>query len=253
MTLDFFDAYCALGHLSAPVFGQEFATAAGLSAALAEAHISEALVYSPTAYEYDPPTGNALLQADIAGHANLHPCWVLLPPATGEMPPPPQLLSLMRQQNVRAVRLSPSPMRNNFSLAAWCAGPLLQALAEAAIPLFLSMTEVTWSEIASLLSDYEKLPLVLTGVTYRLDRYLYPLWARHQNLYVEISGYQGYQAIEAVVKRFGPERLLFGTNMPVFSPGAAIAAVTYAVISDEAKSLVAGGNLRRLLEAAYAG
>jgi predicted TIM-barrel fold metal-dependent hydrolase len=72
-------------------------------------------------------------------------------------------------------------------------------------------------------------------------------------LYVEISGYQGYQAIEAVVGRFGPERLLFGTNIPTFSPGGAIAAVTYADISDDAKSLIAGGNLRRLLEAAYAG
>jgi predicted TIM-barrel fold metal-dependent hydrolase len=251
--LNFFDAYCALGHLSAPVFGQEFATAADLSAALAEAHISEALVYSPTASEYDPSTGNELLQADIAGHANLHPCWVLLPPSTAEVPPPPQLLNLMQQHKVRAVRLCPSSARNNFSLAAWCSGPLLQVLAEAAIPLFLSLTEVTWSEIAALLSDYEKLPLILTGVTYRLDRYLYPLWAQHQNLYVEISGYQGYQAIEAVVSRFGPGRLLFGTNMPVFSPGGAIAAVTYAAISDEAKSSIAGGNLRRLLEAAYAG
>lgn len=251
--LDFFDAYCALGHWSAPTFGQEFATAADLAAALAETHINEALVYSPTAYEYDPSTGNELLQADIAGHPNLHPCWVLLPPSIAEMPPLPQLLNLMQQQNVRAVRLCPSPTRNNFSLAAWCSGPLLQALAEASIPLFLSLNEVTWSEVAALLGDYKKLPLILTGVTYRLDRYLYPLWDQYQNLYVEISGYQGYQAIEAVVRRFGPERLLFGTNMPVFSPGGAIAAVTYADISDEAKSLIAGGNLRRLLEAAYAG
>ncbi|MCB9107361.1 MAG: amidohydrolase family protein [Anaerolineales bacterium] len=251
--LNFFDAYCALGHMSAPVFGQEFATAAALSAALSEAHISEALVYSPAAYEYDPSVGNQMLQADLADHPNMHPCWVLLPPATGEMPPLPQLLSLMQQQNVRAVRLCPSPARNNFSLAAWSAGPLLQALAEAAVPLFLDLSEVTWSEVAALLSDYATLPLVLTGVTYRLDRYLYPLWSQHQNLYVDTSGYQGFYAIEAVVTRFGSERLLFGTNMPVYSPGAAIAAVTYADISDGAKSLIAGGNLRRLLEAAYAG
>jgi hypothetical protein len=251
--LNFFDAYCALGPMSAPVFGQEFATAADLSATLSEAHTSEALVYSPVAYEYAPSIGNQALQASLAGHANLHPCWVLLPPATGELPPPPQLLNQMQQQNVRAVRLCPSPARNNFSLATWSAGPLLQALAEATIPLFLDLSEVTWSEVASLLRDYVALPLVLTGLTYRLDRYLYPLWSQYQNLYVDTSGYQGFQAIEAVVKRFGPERLLFGTNMPVYSPGAAIAAVTYADLSDEAKILIAGGNLRRLLEAAYAG
>jgi predicted TIM-barrel fold metal-dependent hydrolase len=200
----------------------------------------------------DPVTGNTLLMEAIAGHANLHPCWVLLPPATGEMPPPAQLLEQMQQQGIRAARLCPSPARNNFSLADWCSGPLLAALANAHVPLFLDQGEASWGEIESLLARYPDLPLALVGVTYRIDRYLYPLWEQHDNLFVEISGYQGLLAIEAVVNRFGPERLLFGTNLPTYNPGAAITTVMYAQIADEAKSLIAGGNLRRLLEAAYA-
>jgi len=251
--LNFFDAYCALGHLSAPVFGQEFPSADDLLAVMAATQISEALVYSPTAYEYDPVTGNEILQTEIAGYSNLHPCWVLLPPSTGEMASPTQLLGQMQQNNVRAARLCPSPVRNNFSLADWCIGSLLRVLADATVPVFLDVLEITWAELASILSRYKKLPIILTGVTYRLDRYLYPLWDRHSNLYVEISGYQGYYAIEAVVQRFGPERLLFGTNMPTYNPGATVSAVTYAEISNEAKSLIAAANLRRLLEAAYVG
>jgi predicted TIM-barrel fold metal-dependent hydrolase len=68
---------------------------------------------------------------------------------------------------------------------------------------------------------------------------------------VEISGYQGLLAVEAVVKRFGAERLLFGTNLPTFNPGAAVTTVMYADIAEEDKSLIAAGNLRRLLESAY--
>lgn len=247
----FFDCYCGLGALSAPAFGQEFSTADALQAALAEAGIAEALVYSPVAYEYDPAIGNQFLMEAIAGHENLHPCWVLLPPATGELPSPDELLALMAAQKVRAARLAPGASRNNFSLADWSIGPLLAALAAARVPIFIDQEEIAWPDVASILHRYPNLPLVLTGVTYRLDRYLYPLWERHANLHVEISGYQGLHSIAATVRRFGPERLLFGTHMPRFTPGAAIAAVTYAGVSDTERALIAHGNLRRLLEAAH--
>jgi hypothetical protein len=250
--LTFFDAYCGLGQLSHPILGQEFATAEELLAAMAHANIGEALVFNPAAYEYDPVAGNTLLMQVIAGYTNLHPCWVLLPPATREMLPPAQLLDQMQRQGVRAARLCPSPARNNFSLADWCSDALLAALADAQVPLFLDQSEASWGDIAVLLARYSDLPVVLTGVTYRLDRYLYPLWEEHDNLFVEISGYQGLLAVEAVVNRFGPERLLFGTNLPTFSPGAAITTLMYADIRDESKGLIAAGNLRRLLEAAHA-
>jgi hypothetical protein len=249
--LTFFDAYCGLGQLSHPILGQEFASADELLRELAHAQIGEALVYNPASYEYDPATGNAQLNEAIAGHPNLHPCWVLLPPGTGEMPPPAELLDSMQQQGVRAARLCPSPARNNFSLAEWCSGALLAALAAAHVPLFLDQSEVSWGEIAGLLARYPDLPLVLTGVSYRLDRYLYPLWETHANLYVELSGYQGLLAVEAVVRRFGPERLLFGTNLPTYTPGAAVTMLQYADIPEADKQLIAAGNLRRLLEAAH--
>lgn len=247
----FFDCYCGLGYLTAPAFGQEFPTAQELQVALEDAGIDAALVFSPAAFEYDPFLANQALMEEIAGHANLHPCWVLLPPATGEQPPPLELVTLMAEQGVRAARLAPGRTRNNFSLAAWSVDPLLEALAQAHVPVFLDLDESDWPEIAALLARHPTLPLVLTNVTYRVDRYLYPLWERHDNLYVEISGYQGLRAIEAAVLRFGPERLLFGTHMPRFTPGAALAAVTYAEISANARTLIAGGNLRRLLEAAH--
>lgn len=250
-TLHLFDAYCALGPLTAPVFGQEFTTADELLTAMAATGVAEALVYSPVAYEYDPAEGNARLMELITGHDNLHPCWVLLPPATREMPPPDALISEMRAAGVRAARLCPSPARNNFSLGDWCSGSLLRALAEAHIPTFIDLSEISWDGLASLLSRYPQLPVVLTGVTYRIDRYLYALWEQFDMLRIDISGYQGLHAVESAVARFGAERLLFGSNAPLYGAGAAVTTVAYAAISPEEKALIAGGNLYQLLEAAH--
>lgn len=251
MTLRFFDAYAALGPLTVPMLGQELATVAALRTELDRAGIDAALVYSTIALDYDPPTGNALLSAALADESDLHPCWVLLPPGTGEFPPPAELITTMAEQGVRAARLCPGPLRHNFSLAPWCSGELLAGLAAAHVPLFLDLDDTHWSEIAALLATYPALPLVVTGVTYRVDRYLYPLLAQFPNLYIELSGYQGLHAIEHLVARFGPERLLFGSHLPLFEPGATITHLCYADFDNDAKALIAHGNLERLLEGAH--
>ena len=247
----FFDCYCALGHLTAPTFGQEFPTVADLLTAMDHAGIDEALVYAAPALEYDPPAGNQFLMEAIGGHPTLHPCWVLLPPATHEFPPPDELVTQMAREGVRAARLAPGATANNFSMAEWSVGPLLAALARAKVPLFINLADVSWTDIAAMLTHHPELPLILTGVTYRIDRFLYPLWEQHNTLYVELSGYQGLHAVETTVGRFGPDRLLFGTNQPRFAAGSAVATVAYAQVDETARGAIAGGTLRRLLEAAH--
>ncbi len=251
MSLRFFDAYVALGPLTVPILVQELPTVASLRAELDRAGIAAALVYSTVALDYDPATGNELLMTALADEADLHPCWVLLPPATQEFPPPAALLRTMAERGVRAARLCPSPARHNFSLDPWCSGDLLSALAGAHLPLFLDLDDTNWSQVAALLAKYPTLPLVLTGVTYRIDRYLFPLLAQFPQLHIELSGYQGLHALETVVSRFGPERLLFGSHLPLFEPGATITHLCYAAFDDDAKALIAHGNLERLLESAY--
>ena len=55
---------------------------------------------------------------------------------------------------------------------------------------------------------------------------------------------------ERMAARVGPERLLFGTGMPMYAPGPAITLLTYSGLSQAEKSLVGAGNLRRLLDSA---
>jgi predicted TIM-barrel fold metal-dependent hydrolase len=249
--MDFFDCNVILGPLTAPLT-RAFPYVDDLLAEMDRGGISRALVYHSLAREWHAPAGNEALMSVIADQERLEPCWVLLPPAAGEMPAPQQLLAQMEEAGVRAVRLFPSLDVHNFSLAAWCSGSLLAALEEARTPTFIDLDQLRWEMLADLLERYPHLPVVLTNVSYRIDRYLYPLWERHTNLHVELSGYQGQRAIEAVCERFGPERLLFGTHLPESDAGPTLAHLAYAEIDESAKLAIAGGNLERLLAGACA-
>ncbi|MDH7570159.1 MAG: amidohydrolase family protein, partial [Armatimonadota bacterium] len=144
-----------------------------------------------------------------------------------------------------AVRLYPKD--HQYVLSDWCAGRLLHALAEARVPALLEMGQTGWEEVASLLRRHPTLPVILLATSYRVDRYLYPLWEQFDNLYLETATYQVMRGIEAVSRRFGAQRLVFGTGLPLLDAGGPIAQVTYADLSLEEKRLIAGGNLARLL------
>lgn len=212
------------------------------------AGVEEALVYHTVARDGHPPLGNALLQDEIKGKEGLYPVWVLLPHHTGEMPPPEKLLLEIKNKGVKAARLDPTRSHHSFSLAEWCAGELLGWLEGARLPVILDIEIVTWEDVFSILQAYPRLPLIISNCSYRHNRFLYPLWERFENLYVEISRFMGAGVIEDVVRRFGSRRLLFGTNMPQYTGTAAVALIAYADISREDKIAIAGGNLRNILK-----
>jgi hypothetical protein len=245
--LEFFDCSCSVGRTGYPHL-LDIPDADGLLREMEIAGVEEALVYHTAARDGHPPLGNARLLEEIRGRSGLYPVWVLLPHHTGEMPPPKELLSEMKDKGIRAARLYPTRLQHGFTLADWCAGELLRALERARFPLILDIEIVTWEEVFSLLDRYPRLPLILSNFSYRHNRYLYPLWEKFSNLYVEISRFMGGGAVEDAVRRFGAARLLFGTNMPQYTGTAAVARLTYADISKEGKGAIAGHNLRRLLK-----
>jgi len=224
----------------------QFTTSEGLLQEMDRAGIAEALVHSATASEHAPAIGNRELMEQLNGQDRLHPCWVLMPHYTDEMQPPEQLVTSMLEQGVRAARLFPK--RHQFALIESICGSLLDALAAHNVPLFMEIGETSWSEIDDVLGRHEGLLLVVQEAFYRIDRYMYPLMERYSGLRIETATYVVHRGIEAVCERFGAERLIFGTAMPIRDPGGAISPITYARVSDDDKRLIAGDNLRRLLE-----
>ncbi len=199
--------------------------------------IARAVVSHFTGEEYDPVAGNMALQRDAS--ARFVPAWcVSSDPAAFED---------LKSRRPKAVRLWFSVHRHNFSPAAWCAGELWDYLQQRQVLCFVSREEIDWTSLERLLSEYPKLRIVLLDSGYRSDRYLFPLLRQHSNLYFDSAMYVAHRQLEAFVDRFGPDRIVFGSRLPLYTPGAALAVLGTARISHAAKLAIAGGTLRRLL------
>ncbi|MFC1716899.1 amidohydrolase family protein [Candidatus Poribacteria bacterium] len=247
--VNFFDCNCVIGMRGirrAGVAGEaEFYSIEGLMAEMDYAGIGDALVYHSLAKEYVPMLGNRQLMDEINCHERLHPCWVVMPHGTGEMPHPEALVNEMIEQDVKAARLFPSD--HLFSLSDWCSGELLTQLEKHGIVVIIQMDQIGWDGLHGLCSRYPDLSVIITNLSYRINRYLYPLLEKFKNVYVETSGYQIHKGMETLCAKFGAERIIFGTRMPSFTPGPAVNMINYSLISSEEKGMIAGGNLRRLL------
>jgi len=195
--------------------------------------IREAVASHWTAEEYDVPLGNAAL-AEVA-QARLTPAWAALHD-TDLAPLKP-----------KAVRLTPGGNQHNFSMARWCSGPLFDYLDAHSVLTLIARNDIDWSELDRLLESYPRLPVVLLDTGYRADRYLFPLLEKHRNLYFDSATYLAHRQLEAFVETHGPDRVLFGTRLPLYTPAASLGVLATARIRDDARLAIAGGNLRRLL------
>jgi predicted TIM-barrel fold metal-dependent hydrolase len=246
--LNFFDCNVILGRLHKPTPGGNL-DAEKLLREMDRYGIREALVYHILARRSAPVRGNRLASEAAATSDRLHACWVVLPPATGELPPLEELEAQMTEAGVRAVRMFPDPAGHLFSLSNTVCGKLFAWMEARRLPLFLEQTTVPWRDLDELLSRHPGLPVVLVDITYRINRELYPLLKTYPQLSVEISYLQQHRGIEDICERFGSERLLFGSKIPYLCPGSARHMVEKAAIPTDAKAAIAGRNLRNLLAA----
>lgn len=255
--LSYFDCNCRIGRRRRPGL-MEFYSPQRLVEEMEYFNIEEALVYHSLAWESSPKIGNEKLLEEIKPYKQLHPAWVMIPHFTGEVPLPETQIKEMITKGVKAVRLFPgeSMLSHCFSLARWCSGKLLSILENHRVPVLLSVgeepprgTEISLEKIHKVCSNYPELPLILCGNNFsHFNRLLYPLLGEFNNLYLEISGYHGaHRGLEDTANKYGAERLVFSSNMPVYTAGSAVMMVTYANLSFKEKKLIAKGNLRRLL------
>ena len=244
--ISFFDCNCWVGMRSVMHPGS-FYKLEDLEKKMEHYGIEKALVYHAMAREYNPSTGNNILLEEIAEHKSLLPIWVVMHHHTREFSAPDILLEQMKKYNVRAVRMFPSPPEQNYNIAEWNCGELLKTLEKHKIPLFIGIDQMTWNELYELANNHPNLNIILTELSYRMDRNLYALMARFPHIYLETSGYKVHHGNEEICSIYGAERLIFGSGMPVFS-GAAVSMVLYARISDREKKLIARENMEKLIQ-----
>ncbi len=244
--LDFFDCNSALGPFKNLPPGTDW-SAGALLERMDELGIAEACTHCPAA----TPEQNRTIVDSTSGTDRLHPVWYVGTHYTGEFPSPTELTKQMVDSGVRMARIAPGPpfFPSDFDLCGM--EPLLDALAERSIVLYLDCTRVPRPPVRVLqdmLSGWPAIPVIL-GMAKMLqdDRYFYYLWERHANFHVELSGYQTLGAIETVTERFGSDRLVFGSRYPFFTPLQSMLQVIYSLVEEDVKRDIAGATLRKLL------
>ncbi|MFL7809287.1 MAG: amidohydrolase family protein [Anaerolineae bacterium] len=238
-----YDANCAVGPW--PTAQPLYETVDELLVEMERLGIDRALVSHTTARTFDPPQGNRRLMQEIAGHAQLEPCWTLLPPSTGEMGTVDELMGEMAGADVRAVRLYPG--EHTFSLDEWQCGELWAALAARRYLVLIDLAQTDWTTIEQICRTHTGLSLLVTWTGYRQLRPLFALLERCPNLYCDLSNYSTYLGVEETLARFGSGRLLFGTGLPTADPGGPIARLCYTDAPAADLEAMGHGNLERLL------
>lgn len=232
-TWNVFDANVRVGHSG--IYGELALETDELLKEMDRFGIQRALVSHFAGEEYDAEEGNNLLAGEC--QERLTPAWAALPDHLQELAP----------RHPMAVRLSYGVKKHNFSSAPWCSGELYEYLQEHSVLTLMAREDIEWDSLARLLGNFPRLPVLLLETGYRAERYLFPLFKRHPNLHIDTSTYVAHRQLESFVDKFGPERLAFGSRLPLYTAGAALGVLATARISDEARLSIAGGTLRRLL------
>jgi predicted TIM-barrel fold metal-dependent hydrolase len=225
---------------------------AGLLATMDAYGVGRALATHTLAKWHHPPAGNARLTEEVAGHDRLTACWVVLPAATGEVPPEAAQVAALLAAGARAARLC--PVLHRLSLEPWEVDPLLAALAARRVPLLLDFDSTHWSEprpwaaVERACRAHPHLPVVLLREPQANLRTLLPLLERCPNLVLETSYFQAHDGLALLAERFGAHRLVFGTGTPVWDPALPVTGLAYAGLTPPDLAAVAGGTLQALLD-----
>ena len=239
--LRLFDCFTLMGMAGRPPLAPAI-TPDDLLAEMDRCGIDEALVNSDAGQSASALVSNRQIAAACGPHERLHPVWTVLGNQTGEMDPG-VLFAEMKANGVGGLRADPD--QNRFILNGITLGPLLEAMVQRRVPLFLKSD---WRLITDVLKEFEALTVVATGLgCWGPDRYFRPLLERFDNFHIEISSYELDGGVKALVDKYGPGRILFGSGYHRRAMGGASMLLRAADIDDEAKAAIAHGNLGRLI------
>ncbi|MHB0874480.1 MAG: amidohydrolase family protein [Anaerolineae bacterium] len=234
-------------------------TTAELLAEMDFCAVDEALVTCAAQRCDSPLVGNELVLEQTRGEPRLQPAWVLLPPQTEEQAPSAdEFLAAMGRAGVRALWAFPG--RDKYVLNATTFGPMFEDFIDRSVPLFLPLDEVVpgvsghpafhlgWQQIDTLLAQFSRLTLVVVNpMVWGQDRYFRPLVERYPGIRLDIGAYEQGRGLEDFCRKYGPERLLFGTHYPDVPMGGAVLNLMHADISQSDREAIGAGNLTRLL------
>jgi len=203
--------------------------------------IAGALVYHGMAKDYAPKYGNELLVAELAKSPRLFGCYTVGPNQAGDFYDPEEMLADIRRIGCVAARMFPKT--HHYAADERTMGGVYHVLEAAGLPLLVEYNEIDMRDLAEALGAHPGLKIVLLGAPWSHERILFPLMDSFPNLCTDLSYLQSNRIIEILHERYGLGRVLFGSNLPRQSAGAARAFADYSGLPEEELRRFAGGNL----------
>jgi len=217
-------------------------------------HIKEALVHECHArLVYPRDHGNRRLLEMVKGNPRLHSQWVLDPIHFRDQQKIRDTVLEMLQLGVKSVRF---PFKT-VAPSLWLWKDLLEVLAAHHYLCFMDFgtsqligdcSNEELNAIRDMAIAFPDLNLVFSFVMGGLGIHpgILPLMKQVDNLYIDNLSILEYWRRAA--REIGPERVIFSTGAPFKDTGMFISDIQYAVdFDEEAKKLMCGSNLRRLL------
>ena len=209
--------------------------------------IDSALVFSNMVnFSGWPPDINQMAAEAAAACDRFIPAFVLAPRPYNESVQAADFAAHMKKARAKVAWLWPGPQQHGVST--WLIGDLLSMCVQKKVPLFLPADNVNPDQIHDICRNFPRLRLVLANLGYRADGWLYPLMKMHRELRVCLGAtYIPPLGPDQFARHFGPERMIFGSGLPLYAPGGLIAHVMYSRLNDADKQKILAGNIEALM------
>lgn len=212
-------------------------------------NIKKAVVYHILQRDGHPEVGNEILIKEISGRPELYGILTVLPFQTEEI----KEFNFKELKSKKIVGFALFPKKHNYLLNRITLGDFLSEIEHRRFPVFLDITSglsVDWKDIYSILSEFSKLTCILCNLgIWNTDRYTWPLLEKFPKVYLEsslLSLCEG--SLEETVKKFGAERVVFGSGYPERYLEASILQLVHSEIEEDDKRKIAYRNIERVIK-----
>ena len=246
--LRFFDANCAVG---APMnSGVHFAKdVAELLAEMDGMGVERALVRyniieNGAAYANDRIA--SLLEDDADGR--LLGVWHILPEQCEELPPVDEFFGMMKAKRIAAIRHLAGPQR--WVPCRLTIGRTMDAARELRVPLLTTPLAYNdgWAGLYRFVQEFPDNIYIVSGDgLWGVDRDIRPLLENFRGVHFEISSFWPPEGVRDLARKYGADRILYGSGFPQYNHGSMMAVVRHLELDDADKRLIAAGNLERLV------
>lgn len=243
--LNFFDCNCRIG-----INNEHMPDAAELLSEMDHYGIDRALVFHNAVH-----LGAEVTNRDLAGmleadtEKRLTGVWCILPDSCDELGNIDDFFNDMTKNRIKALTLD--PFNHRYLPRRIVIGKIMDAAKERKIPIMLNAfaTPGHWNDMYDFMAEFPDNIFIYTensGI-WGLDRIFRPLLETYENFYFDTARYWVPEGIYDLVKKYGSDRILYGSGFPYFNHGSSMLQLKNSKLSDEDLRKICSGNLERIL------